>query len=267
MKWARVINSDGNEVLVTPIDSELYILAGDPFTGNLKLTNQSATPIRWLPPVSPPAVICIGLNYKKHAEETNKPIPQYPVVFMKNPSAITAHLEPIILPKVCEDEVDYEGELVIIIGKDAKDINPEDALDYILGFTIGNDVSARIWQSEKGGGQWVRAKSFDTFAPIGPFVLPIGDYLENPKPFTIKTKLNNLEVQTGSTNDLIFGLSELIVFLSQDTTLKQGTVIFTGTPPGVGWARTPKITLHPGDIVSIDIERIGTLVNPVTKRQ
>lgn len=263
MRWARVINEDGTETYVTPIDSEFYKLIIDPESGKFIFTSEKVNPVIWLPPVEPPAIICIGLNYKSHAEETNKPIPKYPVVFMKNPSAITAHLQPIKIPNVCSDEIDYEGELVIIIGKDAKNVSSSNAFKYISGFTIGNDVSARVWQSEKGGGQWVRAKSFDTFAPIGPYVLPIEDYLEEPTPFTITTRLNDKEVQHGSTSDLIFGISELIAFLSEDTTLKKHTVVFTGTPAGVGWARTPKLTLKKGDIVSIEIDKIGTLINRV----
>ncbi len=263
MKWARAISDDGKEIFLTQINSEFYKLNIDPICGEFTITSEKVNPIKWLPPIEPTAIICIGFNYKSHAEETNKPIPKYPVVFMKNPSAITAHLEPIKIPKVCSDEVDYEGELVIIIGKDAKNITPNRVFEYISGFTIGNDVSARIWQTEKGGGQWVRAKSFDTFAPIGPFVLPIDDYLENPTSFTITTKLNDKQVQQGSTKDLIFGIPELIAFLSEDTTLKRNTIIFTGTPSGVGWSRTPKLTLKPGDTVTIEINKIGTLINPV----
>ncbi|MCX8065129.1 MAG: fumarylacetoacetate hydrolase family protein [Candidatus Hydrogenedentes bacterium] len=264
MKWGRVITKDSRKVFVTPIDSDFYVLSRDPNSKKFTITKEKVEPVKWLPPIDPPAIICIGLNYKTHAEETNKPIPQYPILFMKNPSAITAHLEPIILPKVCEDEVDYEGELVIIIGKDTKDVSPEESLNNILGFTIGNDVSARIWQSEKGGGQWVRAKSFDTFAPIGPFVLPVEEYLDSNYPFSIVTRLNNKEVQRGSTAELIFNFAELISFISQDTTIKKGTVIFTGTPSGVGWARSPKITLKKGDTIAVEIERIGTLINTVS---
>ncbi len=225
------------------------------------MTDKKILPQRWLPPVDAPAILCIGLNYKGHAKETKKPIPEYPVVFMKNPSALTGHLEPIKIPKVCHNEVDYEGELVIIIKSDAKNVRVEEVRNYIAGFTIGNDVSARKWQMELGGGQWVRGKSFDTFAPVGPFVLPINDIKD--KTFHITTKINGQTLQSGNTTDMIFNPYELVSFLSQDTTLKAGTLIFTGTPSGVGWARSPKVVLSKGDIVEIEITSIGILKNPV----
>ncbi|HOK08784.1 MAG TPA: fumarylacetoacetate hydrolase family protein [Candidatus Hydrogenedens sp.] len=262
MKWARVITNDNLRKYITlGEDENYYELEGNPFT-KFNITNKKIYPQKWLPPIDAPAVLCIGLNYRGHAKETNKPIPEYPVVFMKNPSALTGHLEPIILPRVCRDEVDYEGELVIIIGKDALDVEPDEACQYIAGFTIGNDVSARRWQMELGGGQWVRGKSFDTFAPLGPFVLPIEDWDKNTS-FEITTKVNNQVMQSGNSSDMIFNVFQLVSFLSQDTTLKQGTLIFTGTPAGVGWARSPKVTLSKGDIVEIEIKRIGILRNEV----
>lgn len=263
MKWGRVINEHGDIIYITIAeDNNLYELEGNPFDNSLHITDKKILLHKWLPPVDTPAILCIGLNYKEHAKETNKPIPEYPVVFMKNPSAITSHLEPIKIPEVCNNEVDYEGELAIIIKSDVKNITIDEAHNYIMGFTIGNDVSARRWQMELGGGQWVRGKSFDTFAPVGPFVLPMSD-IKNTDSFQITTKVNRQIMQTGNTSDMIFSPSELVSFLSQDTTLKAGTLIFTGTPPGVGWARSPKITLSKGDIVEIEISSIGTLKNTV----
>ncbi len=265
MKWGRIINEHGNITYVTARENnELYELEGNPFDNSFQITERKAIARKWLPPVEAPAILCIGLNYRGHAKETQKPIPEYPVVFMKNPSALTGHLEPIIIPRVCRNEMDYEGELVIIIKSNIKNIKKEDAHNYIAGFTIGNDVSARKWQMELGGGQWVRGKSFDTFAPIGPFVLPMNN-IKSACSFQIITKVNNQIVQTGNTSDMIFSPYELVSFLSQDTTLKAGTLIFTGTPSGVGWARSPKIILSKGDVVEIHISSIGALKNTVTE--
>lgn len=267
MKWGRAINENGNISYVTIAeDNNLYELEGTPFDNSFCITDKKIQPYKWLPPVDAPAILCIGLNYKDHAKETNKPIPEYPVVFMKNPSSLIAHLESITLPLVCNNEVDYEGELVIVIKSDTKNVKVEEAHNYIAGFTIGNDVSARKWQMELGGGQWVRGKSFDTFAPVGPFVLSIND-IKDGTSFQITTKVNNQIVQSGNTSDMIFNPYELVSFLSQDTTLKAGTLIFTGTPSGVGWARSPKIVLSKGDIVEITISSIGTLKNPVIESE
>ncbi len=263
MKWARVINEEGDISYISiGSDNNYYELEGEPLKGTLKITGRKISPQKWLTPVESPAIFCIGLNYRGHARETNKPIPEYPVVFMKNPSALTGHLEPIKIPGVCDNEVDYEGELVIIIKKDALNVKAEEAHHSIEGFTIGNDVSARKWQNELGGGQWVRGKSFDTFAPVGPFVLPMEDLQSCPS-FQITTRVNNQIMQTGNTTDMIFNPFELVSFLSQDTTLKAGSLIFTGTPSGVGWARSPKIVLNKGDMVEIEIPHIGILKNPV----
>jgi 2-keto-4-pentenoate hydratase/2-oxohepta-3-ene-1,7-dioic acid hydratase in catechol pathway len=181
---------------------------------------------------------------------------------MKNPNAAVGHEEAIRLPKVCEDEVDFEGELVAVIGKAARDVPKERALEYVAGYTIGHDVSARVWQEKKGGSQWCRGKSFDTFAPLGP-VLATTDEIDDPSRLTIITRHNGKEVQRGNTSDMIFDVATLVSFLSQDTTLLPGTVIMTGTPEGIGWARSPKLTLRPGDVVTIEIEGIGRLSNPV----
>lgn len=263
MKWARVLNEQGDISYITiGSDTNYYELEGEPLKGILKMTDRKIFPQKWLPPVESSAIFCIGLNYRGHAKETNKPIPEYPVVFMKNPSALTGHLEPIRTPNVCDNEIDYEGELVIIIKKDTLNVSVEEAYQYIIGFTIGNDVSARKWQNELGGGQWVRGKSFDTFAPVGPFVLPMKD-VQPYHSFQITTRVNNQIMQTENTTDMIFNPFELVSFLSQDTTLKAGSLIFTGTPSGVGWARSPKVVLNKGDIVEIEIPSIGILKNPV----
>lgn len=263
MKIARIEMNDGVVTwAVEQPDGRLLRADGDPITGNLIATDEIVKPKRWLPPVVPLAILCIGRNYAAHAAEGGVPPPDYPILFMKNPNAAIGHEEPIRLPKVCEDEVDFEGELVVVIGKPARDVPKEKALDCVLGYTIGHDVSARIWQEKKGGSQWCRGKSFDTFAPMGP-VLVTPDEIRDPSRLTLVTKRNGMEVQHGKTSNMIFDVATLISFLSQDTTLLPRTVIMTGTPEGIGWARTPKLTLRPGDLVTVEIEGIGCLSNPV----
>lgn len=220
-----------------------------------------------LPPVEPRAILCVGLNYREHAEETGQPIPDYPVLFMKNPAALNAHGQPIVLPKAHigdehKPEVDYECELAVVIGKDARDVAVEHALDHVRGYTIANDVSARRWQKHSGAGQYVRGKSFDTFCPLGP-VLVTPDELGDPQSLQLTTRVNDRVLQDSSTADMIFPVAELIAELSRDLTLLAGTVILTGTPPGVGVARKPQVFLAPGDVVTCSIEKIGALVNPV----
>jgi 2-keto-4-pentenoate hydratase/2-oxohepta-3-ene-1,7-dioic acid hydratase in catechol pathway len=163
---------------------------------------------------------------------------------------------------LASDEVDYECELAVVIGRRCKNVSPEHALEYVLGYTCANDVSARDWQIKKGGSQWSRGKTFDTFAPLGP-VLVTADEIPNPNALRISTRLNGEVVQDSNTSDMIFDVPHIIAFLSGSTTLLPGTVILTGTPEGVGMARTPPRWLEPGDEVSIDIEGIGTLTNSV----
>ena len=263
MKIARIEMENGVvTVAVQGADGRLRRAHGDVLDGDLSVTDEVVTPKRWLPPVEPLAIFCIGRNYAAHAAEGGAPPPEYPILFIKNPNAVIGHEEAIRLPKVCEDEVDYEGELVAVIGRTARDVPKAKALEYVLGYTIGHDVSARVWQEKKGGSQWCRGKSFDTFAPMGPF-LATADEIPDPLKLTIVTKHNGKEVQHGNTSDMLFDVAALISFLSQDTTLSPGTVIMTGTPEGIGWARSPKLTLHPGDVVTIEIEGIGRLSNPV----
>jgi len=263
MKIARVLTSQSTTpVWVTEQNGQLLRLTGDPLAGTARATSETVVAVRWLPPVEVAAIICIGLNYRQHAVESNLPVPKEPVVFMKNPSAATGHLEPIRLPRVCADEVDYECELAVIIGRTARDVPVEKALEYVAGYTAANDVSARVWQLQRGGSQWVRGKSFDTFAPLGPFLVT-PDEIPNPNRLVIRTRLNGEVLQDSNTADMIFDVPTLISFLSQDTTLLPGTAILTGTPQGIGWARQPKRLLHAGDEVSIEIDGLGTLTNPV----
>ena len=218
---------------------------------------------RLLAPVMPPAVFCIGLNYRKHAEETGSKIPEYPIVFMKQPGAVQDPGGPIVLPRgLRSEQVDYEGELAVVIGRRCKNVRPEEALDYVLGYTCGNDVSARDWQKNFGGGQWCRGKTFDTFAPLGPVIVTRSE-IPDPGVLGIRTVLNGEVMQESSTADLIFSVPEIVSFLSGSTTLHPGTVILTGTPSGVGMARTPPRWLRAGDEVVVEIDGIGRLENPV----
>lgn len=220
-----------------------------------------------LAPVVPASIFCIGLNYRRHAEETGAKLPERPVVFMKGANAAQNPGDPIELPrKLASDEVDFECELAVIIGRRCKNVSRETALTNVLGYTCGNDVSARDWQKKWGGGQWCRGKTFDTFCPLGP-VLITPDEIHNPNTLRIRTLLNGSTVQDWNTGDMIFDVPALIEFLSGSTTLLPGTVIMTGTPHGVGMARNPPLWLKAGDTVSVEIERIGTLTNPVVEER
>ncbi len=217
-----------------------------------------------LAPVEPRNILCVGLNYRRHAEETGARIPEYPVLFIKAVNALTHPGDPIVIPKVAPGQVDCEGELAVVIGKPGKNIESHQAFDHVLGYTCANDVSARRWQKEGGGKQWSRGKSFDTFCPLGP-CLVTPDEIPNPNTLKIKTTLNDETMQDSTTADMIFDVPSLISFLSEGTTLLPGTVILTGTPQGVGFARNPPVFLKEGDRVAIEIERIGTLVTPVSE--
>ena len=238
-------------------------IAGDIF-GDYQVTTERAEVAKFLSPVAPAQFLCVGLNYRRHAEETKARIPERPILFMKGINAVQHPGGPIQIPThLASTEVDYECELAVVIGKACKNATRENALDHVLGYTCANDVSARDWQIRFGGSQWCRGKTFDTFAPLGP-CLVTRDEIPNPNALKIGTILNGERVQDWNTNDMIFDVPALIVFLSGSTTLVPGTVILTGTPHGVGMARKPEPRwLRPGDTVSVEIERIGTLTNPV----
>jgi 2-keto-4-pentenoate hydratase/2-oxohepta-3-ene-1,7-dioic acid hydratase in catechol pathway len=243
-------------------DGSALLVEGDIY-GAFTVTRQRAEVAKLLAPVAPTAFFCIGLNYRKHAEEGKNPIPQWPVLFMKNPAAVQNPGDPIILPRrLNSSQVDYECELAVVIGRPCKNATRDNALEYVLGYTCANDVSARDWQKDFGGGQWCRGKTFDTFAPLGP-ALVLRDEIPNPNALGIRTILNGQTMQDWSTEDMIFDVPSLIAFLSGSTTLMPGTVILTGTPHGVGAARKPPVFLQPGDVVTIEIDRIGQLTNPV----
>ena len=218
--------------------------------------------VRLLAPVPDPRkIICIGLNYRDHAAESGVPAPEEPVLFSKYPTALIGHGETIVLPSVSQ-EVDYEAELVVVIGRGGRHIPRERAFEHVGGYAVGHDVSARDWQLNKPGKQWMAGKTFDTFAPVGPeLVTP--DEVPDPHKLGIRLRLNGQTMQDSSTSQLIFGVDELIAYMSQVFTLEPGDLIFTGTPPGVGMARKPPVWLKPGDTVEVEIDHLGTLRNPV----
>ena len=239
-------------------------LADCPIGGELITTGDTVplSAVKLLAPVTPPNILAIGLNYRAHAIETGAAIPDHPVLFIKATSAVTHPGGPIILPGVAPNEVDYEAELAVVIGKAAKKVRVEDALDYVYGYTVGNDVSARDCQKVRDA-QWARAKSFDTFCPLGPWIETELD----PADLPISSTLNGETMQASSTRDLIFSVPEIIAHLSENITLLPGTVIMTGTPPGVGMAMDPPRYLHPGDQIEVTIAGLGTISNPVVADQ
>jgi 2-keto-4-pentenoate hydratase/2-oxohepta-3-ene-1,7-dioic acid hydratase in catechol pathway len=243
-------------------DGSAREIAGDIF-GEFSVTDRAATVGKLLAPVAPTAFFCIGLNYRHHAAESKAAIPEFPVLFMKSPAAVQNPNDPIYLPRqLRSDEVDYECELAVVIGRTCKNISRESAFDYVLGYACANDVSARDWQGKWGGSQWCRGKTFDTFAPLGP-CLVTRDEIADPNALAIRLDINGEVLQDWSTSDMIFDVPRLIEFLSGSTTLLPGTVILTGTPQGVGFARKPPRWLQAGDVVTVTIENIGSLSNPV----
>jgi 2-keto-4-pentenoate hydratase/2-oxohepta-3-ene-1,7-dioic acid hydratase in catechol pathway len=213
-------------------------------------------------------IIGIGRNYAAHAHEQDADVPDRPMIFTKNPAAACLHGDDIVIPPLCRDEgtggeqVDFEAELAVVIAKHARDIAEADALDYVLGYCCANDVSARWWQKKGSGGQFCRGKSFDTFCPLGPGVVPASS-IRDPQNLTVTCRVNGETMQEASTAQMIFPIRSLIAELSRGTTLLPGTVILTGTPSGVGMARTPPVWLKAGDTVEVEVESIGMLRNAV----
>jgi 2-keto-4-pentenoate hydratase/2-oxohepta-3-ene-1,7-dioic acid hydratase in catechol pathway len=218
--------------------------------------------VRYLPPVPDPhKIVCVGLNYRDHAAESGAPIPRDPVLFSKYATALIGHDAAIVLPAV-SSEVDYEAELVIIIGRGGRHLSAEQARQHIAGYSIGHDVSARDWQLKKDGKQWMVGKTFDTFAPCGP-VLVTADEVPDPHNLGIRLRLNGKTMQDSNTKQMIFSVGEVVSYLSQVFTLEPGDLIYSGTPPGVGMARKPPVFLKPGDTCEVEIDGLGVLRNPV----
>jgi 2-keto-4-pentenoate hydratase/2-oxohepta-3-ene-1,7-dioic acid hydratase in catechol pathway len=214
----------------------------------------------WFAPVPRPGkIVCVGLNYRDHAEESGLAVPKTPVIFSKFSSCVVAPGEPVVIPTTSE-KVDYEAELAIVVGRHAKHVTADRAYDYVLGYTAFNDVTARDFQF--GDGQWQRGKSCDTFAPMGQTIVTT-DEIPDPHTLRITMKVNGAVMQDSNTNQLIFRVPELIEFITNSITLEPGDVIATGTPAGVGFARKPPVFLKPGDTMDVEIERIGGLGNPI----
>lgn len=262
MKIIRHLTPAGPAHAVLQPDGTARAISGDLY-GDFSVTGPAFKPGKHLAPVAPTNLLCIGLNYRRHAAESNSPLPPHPVLFMKNTAAVQHPGDPIELPRaLASHKVDYECELAVVIGRTAKNVPRERALDYVLGYTCANDVSARDWQRDGGGGQWCQGKGFDTFCPLGP-VLVTRDEIPHPNALRIRTVLNGEVMQDWRTDDMIFDVPAIISFLSASKTLLPGTVILTGTPHGVGFARNPPVWLKSGDTVTIEIEKIGALTNPV----
>jgi 2-keto-4-pentenoate hydratase/2-oxohepta-3-ene-1,7-dioic acid hydratase in catechol pathway len=213
---------------------------------------------RHAPVTDPQKVVCVGLNYVDHAEEGGNPIPETPVLFSKFPTTITGPDSTISWSPDLTEKVDYEAELVVVVGREARRVDESEALDHVAGYLVGNDVSARDLQH--GDGQWVRGKSLDSFAPVGPELVTV-DEAPDPHDLDIWTEVNGDRLQESSTSNFIFGVDEIVSFCSQAFTLTPGDLIFTGTPPGVGVYREPPVLLGDGDEVTVGIEGLGELRN------
>ena len=231
----------------------------DPRAGETGV-NLPLSAVRLLSPVAPPNILCIGLNYRSHAQEAREVPPDHPLIFLKTTTAVLDPDAPVVLPLMAPEHVDYEAELCIVIGKRAKNISPEEAPGYIFGYTAANDVSARDCQLEEDS-QWARGKSFDTFCPAGPAVVSGID----PLHLGIRTRLNGKVMQDSSTENMIFNVYELVSYCSHAMTLLPGTMILSGTPEGVGFTRVPPVFLREGDIIEIELDCIGILRNPIIR--
>jgi len=264
MKMIRFVNEDDQIVygIFNPREpNRASVINGDIF-GHYTVRTSKSLIKRMLAPIAPVNILALGINYKKHGDETAISYPEQPVLFLKATTSVVGPGDAIVLPAAGSMEVDYEAELAVVIGKTAKNIPQEKAIEYVMGYTCANDVSARDWQIKKQKQQWARGKSFDTFCPLGPWIVT-KDEIDNPDGLGIRTILNDQVLQDSATSDMIFNVREIVSNLSMSMTLLPGTVILTGTPEGVGFTRKPPIYLREGDTVHVEIEGIGRLSNPV----
>lgn len=262
MKIARIEHAGGTAHAAVE-DGAFRLIEGDIF-GEYRITKETVAgdDARLLAPTDPPQIVAIGRNYREHAAEENVPVPDEPLIFLKASNAVNNPGDAILLPRMAPDEVDYEAELVVVIGKAAKHVPEDRADEHILGYTCGNDVSARDCQLRIDS-QWARGKSFDTFAPLGPWIETDLD----PTCARIRLQLNGRVMQDGNSADMVFPVRYLVSYLSRCMTLLPGSVIMTGTPSGVGMARKPPVFLRDGDTVTVEIEGIGQLTNPVKREE
>lgn len=263
MKYLRFKDAQHPDDCLGQLEGDtVKIMKGCVFAGNLQATGEFV-PLdsieSFLPPVNPPNIIAIGANYINHCKECNAELPENPLVFVKTTNSLIAHGEDIVLPRNNPDEVDYEAELAVIIGKTASYVSEADAMNYVLGFSCSNDVSARDVQL-KIDLQWARGKSFDTFCPLGPYLVTS---IKNIEDLHVKLRLNGELMQDQPVSDMIFSIPRIIAHLSAGMTLFPGTVILTGTPGGVGVARNPQRFLRNGDVVEVEIDQIGVLRNRI----
>lgn len=259
MRIARFRTPDGRILMGELLDeNRARPLAGDLF-GEHRFDSDTVEFAALLAPLVPPNIFAIGRNYREHAAETGSQVPEKPMVFMKPTTALLDPGGQIVLPAPAPNEVDYEAELAIVIGRTARRVSERDALDHVLGYTCANDVSARDCQ--RADKQWPRAKGFDTFCPLGPWIVT-RDALDADR-CRVRSRLNGRTMQDASTSQMIHGCRALVSYLSHQFTLLPGTLILTGTPEGVGFARKPPVFLKPGDTIEVEIEGIGTLANTV----
>jgi 2-keto-4-pentenoate hydratase/2-oxohepta-3-ene-1,7-dioic acid hydratase in catechol pathway len=220
---------------------------------------------RRLAPVDPRILFCTGVNYASHAREMGHEPRPWPTIFHKSPASVIADGETVRLPRrLRSDKVDFEAEIAVVVGEDIRNATPAEALRKVLGYTCANDVSARDWQKDWGGTQWSRGKSFDTFCPLGPCLLT-ADEVPDPSRLEIRFRLNGETLQSAAASEMQFGVGEILAFLSGSSTVPAGSVVLTGSPAGVGMARTPPRWLAPGDVMEVEVPGIGILRNPVAE--
>lgn len=242
------------DLLATGVNVEELPAAGDPF---------DADDVRWLPPVSHPGkIIAVALNYRDHAREAELDVPTSPIAFTKTPNTLTGHQEPVNFARENTSQVDYEAELGVIIGRRTRGVPVEQALESVFGYTVCNDISAR--DAQFADNQWFRGKSYDTFCPLGPSVVT-RDEIDDPQDLAILCRVDGVTLQESSTAEMIFSVADLISYFSRFMTLEPGDVIATGTPHGVGFARTPPIFLRDGNVVESEVEMVGVLSNPIVE--
>lgn len=229
-------------------------------TADAEVATYSEEEVDFLPPIlDPPRIFCVGRNYLEHAIEGKAEVPEFPMIFFKPTSSLTGHGQPILVPHSTQ-KVDWEGEIAVVIGAGGRDIAEEDALDHVAGYSIGNDVTARDWQRRTS--QFDQGKMFDTFGPLGPYLVT-SDEVDDVNDMVVETHVNGQLMQSGKSRDMIYPVATLVSYLSQAVNLLPGDVILSGTPSGVGYARTPPVFLHPGDVVEVSVTGLGALRNEV----
>jgi 2-keto-4-pentenoate hydratase/2-oxohepta-3-ene-1,7-dioic acid hydratase in catechol pathway len=258
----RLVEIDGERVRELQFDGDLaaLLIGGLDAAALARGREHDGAAARLEAPLRPGKIVAIGLNYRQHATESGVPAPEAPLIFAKFPSSVVGPSAEIVVDRALTRSVDWEAELGVVVGSRMRNVPRERALEHVFGYTVVNDVSARDAQS--GDGQWVRAKSMDTFCPLGPVVVS-ADEIGDPQALRLWTAVNGEIMQDASTADMIFGVAELLAYCSSNFTLEPGDLLITGTPWGVGIVREPPVTLQPGDVVETGIDGIGTLRNPV----